>query len=68
MVQWNGKECFIFGSTNGRLVLRDTEGTKVHENASVNIKTVKFLKRLKNNILMEEKDFRKLNNYGKRQN
>ena len=37
--------------------------------ASVNIKTIKFLKRLKNNILMEEKDFRKLNNYyGKRQN
>lgn len=68
MVRWKSKECFIFGSTNGRLILRDTEGTKMHENASVNIKTVKFLKRLKNNILMEEKDFRKLNNYGKRQN
>lgn len=69
MVRWNGKECFIFGSTNGRLVLRDVEGFKMHENASVNIKTIKFLKRLKNNILMEEKDFRKLNNYyGKRQN
>lgn len=69
MVRWNGKECFIFGSTNGRLVLRDVEGFKMHENASVNIKTIKFLKRLKNNILMEEKDFLKLNNYyGKRQN
>lgn len=69
MVRWNGKECFIFGSTNGRLVLRDVEGFKMHENASVNIKTIKFLKRLKNNILMEEKDFRKLNSYyGKRQN
>ena len=61
MVRWNGKECFIFGSTNGRLVLRDVEGVKMHENASVNIKTIKFLKRLKNNILMEEKNLRRLN-------
>ena len=61
MVRWNGKECFIFGSTNGRLVLRDVEGVKMHENASVNIKTIKFLKRLKNNILMEEKNLRMLN-------
>ena len=54
-------DCFIFGSTNGRPVLRDIEGVKMQENASVNIKTIKFLKRLKNNILMEEKKFRKLN-------
>ena len=61
MVRWKGKESFIFGSTNGRPVLRDIEGYKMHENASVNIKTIKFLKRLRNNILVEEKDFRKLN-------
>lgn len=61
MVRWKGKESFIFGSTNGRPVLRDIEGYKIHENASVNIKTIKFLKRLRNNILVEEKDFRKLN-------
>ena len=61
MVRWMGKECFIFGSTRGRPVLRDIEGVKMHENASVNIKTIKFLKRLKNNILMEEKNFRRLN-------
>ena len=61
MVRWNGKECFIFGSTTGRLVLQDLEGVKMHENASVNIKTIKFLKRLKNNILMEEKNLRRLN-------
>lgn len=61
MVRWKGMDCFIFGSTNGRPVLRDIEGVKMHENASVNIKTIKFLKRLKNNILMEEKKFRKLN-------
>ena len=55
MVRWKGRDCFIFGSTNGRLILRDIEGTKMHENASVNIKAVKFLKRLRNNILVEEK-------------
>ena len=61
MVRWKGMDCFIFGSTNGRPVLRDIEGVKMHENASVNIKTIKFLTRLKINILMEETKFRKLN-------
>lgn len=61
MVRWMGNECFIFGSTHGRPVLRDIEGVKMHDKQAVNIKTIKFLKRLKNNILMEEKDFRKLN-------
>ncbi len=55
MVRWKGKECFIFGSTNGRPILRDIEGIKMHENASVNIRTIKFLKRLRNNILVEER-------------
>ena len=55
MVRWRGKECFIFGSTNGKPVLRDIKGIKMHENDSVNIKTIKFLRRLRNNILMEEK-------------
>lgn len=55
MVRWRGKECFIFGSTNGKPVLRDIKGIKMHENVSVNIKTIKFLRRLRNNILMEEK-------------
>ena len=53
--RWDGKECFIFGSTKGRPVLRDIKGVKMHENASVNIKAIKFLKRLRNNILVEEK-------------
>lgn len=55
MIRWRGKECFIFGSTNGKPVLRDIKGIKMHENASVNVKTIKFLRRLRNNILMEEK-------------
>lgn len=55
MVRWKGKECFIFGSTGGRPVLRNCSGYKIHETNSVNIKTVKFLRRLRNNILMEER-------------
>lgn len=56
MVRWMGKECFIFGSTNGRPILRNIEGVQVANSPSVNIKTIKFLKRLKNNILVEEAD------------
>ena len=55
MVRWKGKECFIFGSTHGRPVLRDVEGVKMHKNVSVNIKAIKFLNRLRNNILVEER-------------
>lgn len=57
MVRWKGRECFISGSTGGRPVLRDIEGYKMHENASVNIKTIKFLKRIKNNIIICERAF-----------
>ena len=57
MVRWKGMECFISGSTGGRPVLRDIEGYKMHENASVNIKTIKFLKRIKNNIIICERAF-----------
>lgn len=61
MVRWKGRECFISGSTGGRPVLRNIEGVKMHDKQAVNVKTIKFLKRLKNNILVEEKDFLKLN-------
>ena len=55
MVRWMGNECFIFGSTHGRPVLRDIECVKMHDKKAVNIKTIKFLKRLRNNFLVEEK-------------
>ena len=55
MVRWKGKDCFIFGSTHGRPVLRDVDGKLVTEQPSVNIKTIKFLKRLRNNVLMEKR-------------
>ena len=53
MVRWRGKECFIYGSTHGRPILRDIEGVKMHDKQAVNIKTIKFLKRIRNNILVE---------------
>ena len=53
MVRWMGKEGFIFGSTHRRPVLRDIEGVKMHENASVNIKTIKFLRRIRCSILVK---------------
>lgn len=55
MVRWKGKECFIFGSTHGNVVLRKIDGVKVHETQAVSAKTIKFLKRIRNNILMEER-------------
>ena len=54
MVRWKGKECFIFGSTHGNVVLRKIDGVKVHETQAVSAKTIKFLKRIRNNILVEE--------------
>ena len=54
MVRWRGKECFIFGSTHGNVVLRKIDGVKVHETQAVSAKTIKFLKRIRNNILVEE--------------
>ena len=53
MVRWRGKECFIFGSTHGNVVLRKIDGVKVHETQAVSVKTIKFLKRIRNNILVE---------------
>ena len=56
MVRWKGKECFIFGSSNGnQVVLRTANTEKVHNSAKINIKTIKFLRRLRNNVLVEEK-------------
>ncbi len=51
-VTWNGVKCFIFGSTNGRPVLRDIDGQLVTPTASVNAKEVKFESRKQNNMLI----------------
>ena len=44
-VQYNGIDCFISGSTNGRPVLRDADCKQVAKALSVNAKYVKFLSR-----------------------
>lgn len=53
MVRWRGNECFIFGSTHGNVVLRDIEGVKTHDKQAVNIKTIKFLRRMRRSILVK---------------
>ena len=53
MVRWKGIDCFIFGSTHGRPILRDIEGVKMHDKQAVNIKTIKFLKRMRCSILVK---------------
>lgn len=53
MVRWKGKNYFIFGSTNGRPVLHDIGYSNMRKNDIVNIKKIKFLKRLRKNFLME---------------
>jgi len=52
-VEWKGIRCFIFGSTNGRPVLRNIDGKSVTPNASVNAKEVIF-KHRNNKIIMQE--------------
>lgn len=51
-VEWDGVKCFIFGSTNGRPVLRDIDGQLVTPTASVNAKEVKYISRKQNNMLI----------------
>ena len=54
-VEWNGLRCFIFGSTNGRPILRDIDGNTIASTPAVNAKTVKFKSRKRNNMLIAVK-------------
>jgi len=51
-VEWNGVNCFIFGSTNGRPVLRDINGILVTAKSSVSAKEVIY-KHRNNKIIMQ---------------
>ena len=53
MVRWKGMNCFIFGSTNGRPIIRYIEGIQVANQPSVNIKAIKFLRRMRCSILVK---------------
>lgn len=52
-VEWNGVKCFIFGSTNGRPILRDINSKLITLTASVNANEVIF-KHRNNKIIMQE--------------
>lgn len=52
-VEWKGVRCFVFGSTNGRPVLRNIDGKSITPNASVNADEVIF-KHRNNKIIMQE--------------
>lgn len=53
-VKWNGIECFISGSTNGRPILRNIDWTlATGKQASVNAKTVKKVSRKKGGFLKQ---------------
>ena len=54
-VKWNGINCFIFGSTNGRLVLRNIDGDLSTPNLSVNSKEVKYVHRNKKLLIQNIK-------------
>lgn len=46
-VLWNGVKCFIFGSSNTRLILRDIDGNMATPYSKVNLNSVKFIQRNK---------------------
>lgn len=52
-VVWSGIKCFIFGSSHGRLVLRDLDGKLVTEKQTTHTKNVTFGNRNKGFIMQE---------------
>lgn len=52
-VRYEGKECIVSGSTNGRPILKNTDWTKATPSPSVNSKTIKFLSRKHGSIIYQ---------------
>ena len=52
-VRYEGRECIISGSTNGRPILKNVDWTKTTPSPSVNQKTVKFLSRRHGSIIYQ---------------
>ena len=52
-VRYDGRDCIIAGSTNGRPILRNIDWSKATISASVNPKTVKFLNRKHGSVLYQ---------------
>lgn len=53
-VLWNGIQCFIAGSTNGRPILRNIDWRLATPTASVNVKTISFLFRKRGGFLIQQ--------------
>lgn len=53
IVMWNGINSFIFGSTHGRLILRDVNGILATPTETVNAKAVKFVSRTRGSMIMQ---------------
>ena len=51
IVSYNGRKCFISGSTGGRPILRDIDWRQVAETPSVNPKKIRFIQRKRSSIL-----------------
>lgn len=54
-VEWNGVRCFIFGSGHGRPVLKNIDGIKVIPSQDVHPDKVKYIRRMKNSLLIDLK-------------
>ena len=54
VVRWNGIKCFIYGSSAGRLYLKDIDGKLVTPTATVNTKQVKFVSRNRGSKIMHK--------------
>lgn len=52
LVRWNGMECFIAGTSNGRPILRDIEWKRITTTATVNVNTVSFVKHRHGSLLL----------------
>lgn len=52
-VEWNGLRGFVFGSTNGKPIIRDIDGSLITPTASVNAKAVRFMQRNKGILIQE---------------
>lgn len=52
LVKWNGVKCFIYGSSNGRPILKDIDGSLVTPTPTVNPKSVGFIRRKKNGMII----------------
>jgi hypothetical protein len=52
-VDYNGINCFVFGSTHGRPVVRDIDGNSVSSSPYVKCSSVRFKMRKRDNLIVQ---------------